>query len=171
MNALPTAALKPGAALAVLAAASVLSAAGCATPSTSLRAAPLASAASQPLKDLNLLRSDPLPLLERAASDPYAPPPRDCAAIEGEVQAFDAALGPDFDPSVSRERGPGLVQDLAEVGVREVVGLPYRGAVRRVTGAETRDRQARRLVLAGSLRRAYLKGVAHAIGCDAPRRP
>ena len=51
--------------------------------------------------------------------------------------------------------------------IRDAVGLPFRGVVRRLSGAEARDRELRAYVLAGIVRRAFLKGVAQAHDCPA----
>lgn len=50
--------------------------------------------------------------------------------------------------------------------VSGALSLPYRGIIRRVTGADRRERLLRRAILAGMVRRGFLKGAAHAAGCD-----
>jgi hypothetical protein len=61
----------------------------------------------------------------------------------------------------------GLVTD----AVRGATALPFRGVIRRVTGAETRDKLRARAVLAGMTRRGFLKGWMQAGQCPAPQAP
>jgi hypothetical protein len=134
---------------------------------------PIASAAAQPLKDLSLVREAPLPVLEDALAAPYrAPDDNACAGIGAEIAALDAVLGLDFDaPDYAASQTPKLSEELAVSAVNDLVGLPYRGVVRRVTGAHERDRKRQRAVLAGFVRRAYLKGIGSSLGCQPPASP
>ena len=62
--------------------------------------------------------------------------------------------------------------NLAHSAVSSVI--PYRGVVREVTGAEKRARSVNEALLAGTVRRAYLKGYGEMLGCAypaSPRRP
>ncbi|HEX7640189.1 MAG TPA: hypothetical protein VF457_17480, partial [Burkholderiaceae bacterium] len=105
MNIRPLQRLLPLAALALVA---------CATQETPAdraagAGASLQKAAEAPLADLNLVQKKIPPVLEAAVHAPYAPPPeRSCAALAGEVQALDAALGPDLDTPPT-PADPGLV--------------------------------------------------------------
>ncbi len=158
---------RPGA----LVVAAALALSGCASlpASTGERAGRLGSAASQPLRDLNLRHEDPAPVLAAALAAPYAPPvPPDCAGVRGEIGVLDASLGPDLDELAYDSQGPGMAQELVEDAIRGLVGLPYRGMVRRVTGAAARDRIARKALLAGYVRRGWLKGLAASLNCPAP---
>ncbi len=162
--------LHPGS-LAVLGAAAMFALSACATmpASTGQRASRLGTAAAQPLRDLNLAREDPAPALAAAALAPYAAPvPADCPTINLEIGVLGAALGPDLDEVDYDSQGPGMAQELVEGAIRDLVGLPYRGVVRRVTGADARDRVARKALLAGYVRRAWLKGLAANLGCTPP---
>lgn len=162
LNALATAAP-------VLAAALLLG--GCASTAERPRLAraesTVAEAASQPLKDLSLVREAPAAVLEAALADPYrAPEPRTCTGVAEEIVALQGALGPDFDePGYQESQKRDVAQELASGAVKDLVGLPYRGIIRRVTGADERDRQRQRATLAGHVRRGYLKGLAASMGC------
>jgi hypothetical protein len=114
--------------------------------------------ASQPLKDLNLIRQKTPEILARVEADPYGlPNPLDCPGISAEVAELEAVLGPDVDDKTKAKKdGSDLVSD----ALRSALGLPMRGIVRRVSGAEKRDRARARAVLAGIARRSFLKGVA-----------
>jgi hypothetical protein len=120
-------------------------------------------AISQPLRDLSLLRETPVERLRRADAAPYAlAPGATCDDVVIEIAGLDAVLGPDIDtPEIKNS----VVGDLASSALRGAVSLPFRGVVRAVSGAEKRDRVARRAAVAGVARRSFLKGVARAKGC------
>lgn len=119
----------------------------------------------QPFRDLNLVRETlPAPLVE-AGKSPYAPP-ADCAAAAAELARLTDALGPDVDTADGGEGGFSGEAVIAGA-VRSAIGLPFRGVVRRLTGAEKRDETFRTAVLAGMVRRGYLKGARSQMACDA----
>lgn len=123
----------------------------------------IGGAIAQPIRDLNLLRETlPAPLAE-AGKSPYASP-ADCAAVDAELALLTKALGPDVDLAPSddnRFSGEALIAG----AVRSAIGLPFRGVVRRLSGAEKRDQTFRSAVLAGMVRRGYLKGVRSQMVC------
>jgi hypothetical protein len=49
--------------------------------------------------------------------------------------------------------------------------IPFRGWVRKITGAERHDKTIQQSIAAGAVRRAYLKGLGEARGCDPPGTP
>jgi hypothetical protein len=108
------------------------------------------------------------PVLVAAVAAPYAPPPaRDCTALAAQVRALDAVLGEDVDvapPLQDKEAERWLAS-----GVKSLI--PYFGWMRRLTGAERRERRALAANAAGALRRAYLKGLGEAGGCVFPAAP
>jgi hypothetical protein len=112
---------------------------------------------SQPFKDLNLIREKTPQILARVEADPYGlPQPLDCQGLAAEVAELEIVLGPDVDDkTASKKDGSDLVSD----ALRSALGLPMRGLVRKVSGAERRDRAHARAVLAGIARRSFLKGV------------
>lgn len=132
------------------------------------------SAAATPLSDLNLVRDEIPDVLQNALKQPYLKPDTgNCPAITKEVQQLDAALGADLDAPASDD-GPSLLErgtDMAEntaVGAvqRTAEGLvPFRSWIRKLSGAEKHSRKVAAAITAGSIRRAYLKGVASAQGC------
>ena len=132
--------------------------------------ADLGHAASQPFRDLSLIREvAPDPLL-RAAEAPYSLADiRDCDSAAKALMALDAVLGPDI--SANAKTGAPQIQGLAAGLVSGAVGLPFRGVVRVVTGAEARDRALRTAVLAGMVRRGFIKGRMGLSGCDPPAAP
>ena len=140
----------------------------------------LGQAATAPLSDLNLMRQAIPPILVAAQTKPYAAAPdRSCASLSAEVQALDAALGADLDaPSFAKEdglaqQGTQALGDAAIGAVRSTAEgvLPFRGWLRKLSGAERRDREQSDAIAAGTIRRAYLKGIGLSMGCAAPAAP
>ena len=158
-----------------IAAAVLLAAAlgGCASSSTDKAGQAVGQAATQPLQDLNVVRAEIPLVLVAAQKAPYAlPAERHCAAIADEVRALDAVLGADLDTR-STERNPGLVERGAGDALRNAAEgvIPFRGWVRRLTGAERYSREVAAAIAAGTIRRAYLKGLGQSAGCAAPAAP
>ena len=176
----------------------LLTTAGCGSAPTTPRAAPaeaeaaagagapagtdakLASAATAPLSDLNLVRANIPPVLATAQKAPYAQPADgSCAGLNAEVLSLDAVLGADLDtpptpgnPSLI-ERGSSAAGDAVVGAVRNTAEgvIPFRGWVRKLTGAERYAKEVAAAIAAGTVRRAYLKGLGQAAGCAAPAAP
>ena len=136
--------------------------------------------ATQPLSDLNLIRTAIPPVLTRAQLGGAYTPPADssCAALQTELLALDAALGPDIDAPGAPGAEPGyLGQAVGYVGqkalgtVTSTVNtavdgvIPLRSWVRKLSGAERHSKAVAAAIAAGTLRRPYLKGWARAQGC------
>jgi hypothetical protein len=68
---------------------------------------------------------------------------------------------------------PRLIERRAGYALRSAAQnvIPYRGWVRKLTGAERYSREVAAAIAAGTVRRAYLKGIAQAGGCTAPAAP
>lgn len=140
----------------------------------------LAGAATTPLNDLNLVRAKIPPVLLAAHQAPYAPPiDPGCEGLAHEIRLLDAALGEDLDgPSAKAhhtliEQGRTAVDDAAVGAVRHAAEglIPYRNWVRKLSGAERHSSLVTGAVGAGIVRRAYLKGLGQARGCQAPAAP
>jgi hypothetical protein len=121
-----------------------------------------------PARDFRWFTGPLPPILVEAAKAPYAPPPaRDCTSLAAQVSALDAVLGADADvtsPVDDKEAARWLAS-----GVKSLI--PYFGWMRRLTGAERRERRAIAAHAAGAIRRAYLKGLGEAGGCTFPAAP
>jgi hypothetical protein len=119
----------------------------------------------RPLHDLNVMQPAIADALRNAARAPYAPPDPSCEAITFEVQQLEMALGPDFDRRAATS-GNKILPTVAQLE-GEAAGsfIPYEGALRFITGANRRDRKVAEMILAGAVRRAYLKGTGEARGC------
>ena len=138
-------------------------------------------AVQAPLEDFNLKHAVIPPVLIRAYARPYGIKGLDtCAGILGEVQALDLALGPDIDiPRASGrdedmvEKGAGFAADAALDAVRSATTgvIPVRSWVRRLSGANRVQQQARAAALAGSVRRGFVKALGMEKGCGWPAAP
>ena len=140
--------------------------AGCASPDAN----PVGSVATTPLADLNLVNA-PIPeTLQAAQRAPYRmPDDRGCPALKGDIAALDAVLGADLD-TVPTEANPSLIErggTLATDAARRAVegAIPFRGWVRKLSGAERYSQQVQAALTAGTVRRAFLKGLARAASC------
>lgn len=166
----------PGAPLpSLLALSALLALMACAKPETS----GLSGAAATPLSDLNLVRAKIPPVLLAAQKDPYGPPSDpSCGGLAAEVRQLDTALAPDLDAPPSAdptlaERGRAEAGGAAVGAVRHTAEglIPFRGWVRKLTGAERYSRLVGEAIAAGQIRRAYLKGLGQARGCPPPAAP
>lgn len=130
----------------------------------------VAAAATTPFSDLNLVNA-PIPdVLMQAQKAPYkAPVDPSCAALAAEIKSLDAVLGADLDtpatdanPSLI-ERGSGAAAGAAQKAVEGAI--PFRGWIRKLSGAERYSNQVAAAIAAGTVRRAFLKGVVQARAC------
>jgi len=135
-----------------------------------------------PLEDLNLKRQAIPGILETAITKPYDLTGLDtCEAIAGQVAQLDVLLGADFDepppPPSSKEsmtdRGQRMANHAAVGAVRNASRsiIPFRGIVRKMTGAEQHQKEVDTAIQAGKVRRAYLKGVGMNKNCAPPAAP
>ena len=134
----------------------------------------MSDAATTPLSDLNLVHASIPAVLVDAQKRPYvALADQSCTALAAEVRALDEVLGPDLDAPASAsnpgliERGSTAVGDAAVGAVRGAAQgvVPFRGWVRKLTGAERYSKEVAAAIAAGTVRRAFLKGVAVTRGC------
>jgi hypothetical protein len=131
--------------------------------------------AESPLRDLNVLRTKIPPVLLEAMADPYQrPAARGCAQLNVLLQPLNDALGADLDaPEPDPDDLMGRSKDTAfgvMAGAASDV-IPFRGWIRRLTGAERHDRVVQQAITAGAVRRSYLKGLGEAKGCEPPATP
>lgn len=131
-------------------------------------------AAKQPLEDVGLTREEIPSLLLEVAQAPYRKPsPLTCELIQQEIAALDVILGPDVctadNPIGARPSRKGeYVEEGASFARKQAVDmasgyldvLPFRGVVRRVSGADKHAKAVSRAYEIGKARRAFLKGLA-----------
>jgi hypothetical protein len=134
------------------------------------------SAATTPLSDLNLVNA-PIPeVLAKAQKGPYElPSDLECKTLTSEIKALDEVLGPDLDAPPS-ESQRGLLERGAEATSGAAVGaiqrtaegvIPFRGWIRKLTGAERYSKRVAAAITAGGVRRAFLKGIRATKVCSA----
>lgn len=125
--------------------------------------------AATPIEDLNLRKDEIPPLLLAAQADPYqlAGISR-CSHYTAAISELDAVLGPDFDVADAAER-----QTTVGSVAKQVVGsfIPFRGLIRELSGANKHEREFQDAVVAGVMRRSFLKGAGLKAGCKYPARP
>ena len=138
-------------------------------------------AVKAPLRDLNLTDDNVPIILVRAYAKPYDTRGLDsCQGILDQVTALDLALGPDIDIPRGGDakedmfsKGRGLAGDAALDAVRSATTgvIPVRSWVRRLSGANRAEQEAKAIVLAGSIRRGFLKAMGVQQHCDWPAAP
>ncbi len=131
-------------------------------------------AAQSPLRDLNVLRTKIPDVLLQAMADPYAQPATGrCPELLALLAPLDDALGPDLDKPKEEDglktKGRNTALDLAAGAASDVI--PFRGWIRKLSGAERHDRLVQSAIIGGAVRRAYLKGLGEARGCPPPATP
>lgn len=134
-------------------------------------------AAITPLSDLNVVQQKiPEVLLHARDVGAYSVPDKlDCTSVQNEINRLDAALGADFDaagkdkPSLL-ERGGDMAENYGVGFVRRTMEgfVPFRSWLRKLTGAEKHSKQVAAAIMAGGVRRAYLKGLRQGLGCPVP---
>jgi hypothetical protein len=127
----------------------------------------------EPFEDIGLKREKIPKALEALIADPYkalAAPL--CENLIEEIRALDTLLGQDMGPQTKgdkksyTEEGVEAAQSKAlDVMHGQLQIVPFRGVVRRITGAEKHARKVVSAYEAGKLRRAYLKGLSQAYQC------
>lgn len=132
------------------------------------------SAATTPLNDLNIVRADIPEPLEQAQKAPYALPENaSCESVALEIRKLDEVLGADLD-TPSTPTNPSLIERGAEAAENSAWGalqrtaegvIPFRSWVRKLTGAERYSKRVASAIAAGSIRRAFLKGLGASKGC------
>lgn len=139
----------------------------------------IGKAVVSPLNDLNLMHNDTPPPISAALKNPYQKPePNSCPNITTLIQQLDAVLGSDLDAvenheKSNAEKGTQFVKDEAVGSVERTINgaIPFRGWIRKFSGAEKRSKEEAAGIAAGIVRRAYLKGVGQELGCPYPGSP
>lgn len=145
----------------------------CASKSLSKTQSRMTTAAVTPLNDLNLVREEIPEVLQNAAKEPYLKPAdASCIIVTTEIYQLDDVLGADLDAPESD--GPSLLDRGTDAAENTAVGaiqrtaeglVPFRSWVRKLSGAERHSKRMAAAITAGSIRRAFLKGVAASQGC------
>jgi hypothetical protein len=136
----------------------------------------MGTAATAPLSDLNIIRADIPDILIAAQEHPYlVPADFSCVTISAEIHKLDEVLGADLDAPVS-DNAPSLLDRSGDFAEDQAVGavqrtaeglIPFRGWVRKLSGAERYSKKVSASITAGSVRRGFLKGFAASQHCPA----
>lgn len=124
---------------------------------------------TKPLSDLNIKKDEVPEILVTARAKPYdLTGLKRCPAIAAAVANLDTVLGDDID--VASDDGNATI-DMGNLA-KSVVGslIPFGGVIREISGANAQQRKWQEAIYAGSVRRAYLKGVGQQRGCAYPAR-
>ncbi len=124
--------------------------------------------ATTPLSDLNIKKGEIPQLLITAQEKPYdLSGISRCSQFAAAVGELDAVLGEDIDIAAVKNN-----RTSAGKVAQSVVGafIPFRGVIRELSGANSQDRKIQTAIYAGSVRRAFLKGVGQQRGCRYPAR-
>lgn len=131
------------------------------------------AAASQPLRDIGLMKKK-IPYALLRIADPYAEPSGPgCVWITYELTQLSAALGPEVsvmpvaDRSTAGQKGSRMAIDAARDLIRSSGSriLPGRSIIRRISGASNADELYEAAQQRGMVRRGYLKGLSEAKSC------
>lgn len=133
---------------------------------------PVMNAAATPLRDVGLIRPD-VPEILQGITYPYSTNTlaSGCPAILYEIGRLDAVLGEEtFQPGEERSLVGRGMDAAGNAGVNAVAGaaadiIPYRGWVRRLSGASRAEREAGEAYDRGDQRRTFLRGYGAALGC------
>ena len=128
------------------------------------------SAVTAPLADLNVLKTEIPPLLHESQPDPYQlPADSGCSALRQSVTDFDAVLGSNsaLDEDSLYEKGKSELRSAALGTLRKTSQsvIPFRGWVRKLSGAERHSKAVQRAIRSGHQRRAFLRGMLVGQGC------
>jgi hypothetical protein len=128
--------------------------------------------AATPLRDLNISKVEIPEMLQAASNNPYqTPASMSCPSLLEQVSALDELLGPDVDAPEEKLARDAMAREAlgkAATGALQntVEGaIPFRGWLRKLSGAERHSRHAQEAVLAGKVRRGFLKGIMQSQDC------
>ena len=126
-----------------------------------------------PLDDVNLRKKAIPPVLLAAIDNPYSMAGlKSCASFSAAITSLDGSLGDDFDVVQDKTRDEKRGNGAGSLAKAVIGGLiPFRGVIREVSGANGQQRNWDRALYAGSVRRAFLKGIGQTKGCAYPARP
>jgi hypothetical protein len=136
-------------------------------------------AVKSPFIDLNFTRDEIPPKLQTISGSPYElPSPLQCKVVKAELAELDMLLGSDMQIA-SKEEEIDYMHEGADALQSGAIGfvtgkvsiIPFRGVVRRITGAAQHAKEYSRAYESGKLRRAYLKGWNSALKCDKVKKP
>lgn len=137
-------------------------------------------AVEAPFHDLNLVQQGIPSILVEAEMAPYAiPDDQSCEALTKSIYELDVALGADQkghenDPTLY-QRAIDEIDEHAVDAIRNTTEsvVPFRGWVRKLSGAARHEKKISRANAAGLIRRSFLKGIRVSKNCPMvlPQQP
>lgn len=134
----------------------------------------VADAVTSPISDLNIIRAKIPPVLLEANDAPFAiPDDHSCDGLAENIADLDAVLETNHKDTNANGK-PGLVENgKTAAGGAAVDALrrttegfvPFRGWVRKLSGAERHSKLVANAIASGLIRRAFLKGFSVALKC------
>lgn len=125
---------------------------------------------TSPLADINLMKKDVPAVLVAALTDPYdLAGIQSCVGFTTAIIDLDMALGDDIDVAQTKTTEEKMGNGAGAIA-KSVIGsfIPFRGVIRQISGANAQQRAWERALYAGSVRRAFLKGMGQSKGCAYP---
>jgi hypothetical protein len=126
-----------------------------------------------PLADVNLKKKEIPAVLKAALADPYdLSGIQSCLGFATAITDLDVALGDDIDVAHEKTNDEKMGNSAGAIA-KSVIGsfIPFRGVIRELSGANAQQRAWERAIYAGSVRRAFLKGIGQSKNCAYPARP
>ena len=126
-----------------------------------------------PLSDINLRKKDVPPILQAALKDPYDTTGlKSCVGYTTAIASLDEVLGDDIDVADEKTDDEKMANGAGAIAKSIVSSfVPFRGIIRQLSGANDQQRAWNKALYAGSVRRAFLKGLGQSKGCAYPARP
>ncbi|MFZ0268653.1 hypothetical protein [Caulobacter sp.] len=126
--------------------------------------------ASSPFRDAGMIKEKIPSVLIEARTATYAlPSPLTCRTIFDAVDALDGELAPDLDAASTQIKSGMSATELGETVIHGLI--PMRSWIRKLSGAEKNANEVQAAILAGSIRRGYLKGLGLQMKCRPPAAP
>ena len=125
---------------------------------------------TSPLTDINLMKKDVPTVLVAALDNPYDfAGIKSCVGFTTAIMDLDMALGDDIDVAQTKTTEEKLGNGAGAIA-KSVIGsfIPFRSVIRQISGANAQQRAWDRALYAGSVRRAFLKGMGQSKGCAYP---
>ena len=125
---------------------------------------------TSPLMDINLMKKDVPTVLVAALDNPYDfAGIKSCVGFTTAIMDLDMALGDDIDVAQTKTTEEKLGNGAGAIA-KSVIGsfIPFRSVIRQISGANAQQRAWDRALYAGSVRRAFLKGMGQSKGCAYP---
>ncbi len=133
---------------------------------------PFVSAAQTPLRDVGVIRPT-IPEELRDIVYPYAMTPEapTCQSISAEIAMLTGVLGEEsYQPGEERNLASRAAEAAEDYAAGELASaaeiVPYRGWVRRLSGASRAERRAAAAYARGEQRRTFLRGLGVGLGCE-----